>query len=86
MKPPYSITEIAFLKESYQLLGNVEIGKRLNRSPASIRKKRYALKLFRTPEQLKKIWQRNPNLFKKRKLDKFINKDISSFLMFGNLS
>lgn len=85
MRNIYTEEEKLYIKLNYRTKSNVEIGKYLNRSAASIRKKRFKLKLNRTPKQLKKIRQRNPNLFQKKKQTKIIS-DKGALLMFGVIS
>ena len=65
MKLPYNRIELAYIKYSYRDMSNKELGAIINRSPASIRKKRHAMSCNRTPAELKRIFQRNNNLYKK---------------------
>ncbi len=61
---PYNKDDIELIKQNFRTWSNTELGVKLNRSAASIRKKRFNLGFDRTPAELKRIRQRNPNLFK----------------------
>jgi len=79
MNPLYTINDIAYIERNYRNRSNKELGIRLKRSAASVRKKRYKLGFNRTQLQLKRIFQRNSNLFKSDN----IKHDTGSELMFG---